>query len=58
MVTAVLALITALLAALPQILRMLEARTVKKDEVTSALLDRDIDVLRTELDRLRKPPGV
>lgn len=45
MVTEILAFLTALLAGLPQLLTMIEAKQAKRNHETSALIQRDRDVL-------------
>ena len=56
MLTAIMALLTALLAALPVILTMIETAKAKKSEEAHALERRSVDELTAGADRLRQPP--
>lgn len=55
MVTTILAILAGLMAALPEILTMIEKGVNAREAKQKGLIDRDESVLADGLDRLRKP---
>lgn len=53
MLTAILTIVAGLIAALPQILKFVEARLTKRNEVHDAVVDHSLDELHAGRDRVR-----